>query len=186
MTGIMSLWLPILVSAVAVFLVSSVVHMVMPWHKNDYARVPDEDAARAAIRPLAIPPGDYMMPRPLSRDEMKTEAFMNKYREGPVLVMTVLPTEPWSMGRNMGLWFVYLVVVGIFSAYIAGRALPHNPLGGEIVRYTGAVSFIAYSAALWQMSIWYRRAWSTTIKATVDALIYSLITGGIFLWLWPM
>src|SRR5689334_8984989 len=113
MTGIVSLWLPILVSAVVIFLVSSVIHMMMPWHKNDYARVPDEDTARAAIGPLAIPPGDYMMPRPLERGEMKSEAFMNKVHQGPNIVMTVLPNGPWSMGRNMGLWFVYLVVVGI-------------------------------------------------------------------------
>lgn len=186
MTGIVSLWLPILVSAVAVFIASSIVHMLGPWHKNDYARVPDEEAARAAIGPLDIPPGDYMMPRPMSRDDMKSEAFLNKHREGPNLIMTVLPKGPWSMGRNLGLWFLYLVVVGIFAAYIAGRALPQNPLGGEIVRFTGAVSFIGYSTALWQMSIWYRRAWSTTIKATIDGLIYSFITGGIFLWLWPM
>ena len=186
MTGIMSLWLPILVSAVVVFLVSSVVHMVMPWHKTDYARVPDEDAARAAIGPLAIPPGDYMLPRPIGRDDLKSEAFINKVHQGPNLVMTVLPNGPWSMGRNLGLWFAYLVVVGVFSAYVAGRALPQNPMGGEILRFTSTVAFIAYAAALWQMSIWYRRAWSTTIKATVDALIYSMITGGIFLWLWPM
>jgi hypothetical protein len=34
--------------------------------------------------------------------------------------------------------------------------------------------------ALWQMSIWYRRAWSITLKATVDGLIYALLTVGIW------
>lgn len=185
MTGIVSLWLPILLSAVAVFVASSLIHMILPWHKNDYLKVPNEEAVRSAIAPLAIPPGDYMIPRPAGREDMKSAEFTEKVRTGPNLIVTVIPNGPWSMGRNLGLWFAYLVVVGIFGAYIAGRALPTSPASAEIVRFVGATTFIAYSAALWQMSIWYRRAWSTTIKATIDALIYSLITGAIFCYLWP-
>ncbi len=116
---------------------------------------------------------------------MKSEAFMDKVRVGPNMVVTVLPNGPWSMGRNLSLWFAYLVVIGIFAAYIAGRALPPNPENGKILQFAGASSFIGYAAALWQMSIWYRRSWSMTIKATIDGLIYSLITGGIFCLLWP-
>jgi hypothetical protein len=184
-TGITSLWLPILLSAVAVFIASSIVHMVMPWHKGDYQKVPDEDALRAAVGPLAIPPGDYMVPRPAGREDMKSSAFMDKVRAGPNLVVTVLPNGEWSMGRNLALWFVYLVVVSIFGAYLTTRALPQNPPSGEIVRFVSTTTFLAYGAALWQMSIWYRRSWSTTIKATIDALIYSFITAAIFCWLWP-
>ena len=185
MTGIMSLWLPILLSAVAVFVASSLIHMVSPWHKGDYLAVPDEEALRRAVGPLAIPPGDYMVPRPAGREDMKSEAFLDKVKMGPNLIITVIPNGPWSMGRNLSLWFAYLVVVGIFSAYIAGRALPPNPEDWEIVRFVGATAFIAYSTALWQMSIWYRRSWSTTIKATIDGLIYAFITGAIFCFLWP-
>jgi len=184
-TGITSLWLPILLSAVAVFIASSLVHMVMPWHKGDYRKVPDEDALRAAVGPLAIPPGDYMVPRPAGREDMKSSAFLDKVRGGPNLVLTVLPNGEWSMGRNLGLWFVYLLVVSTFGAYLTGRAFPQNPPSGEIVRFVSTTTFIAYGVALWQMSIWYRRSWGTTIKATIDALIYSFITAAIFYWLWP-
>ena len=185
MTGIISLWLPILLSAVAVFVASFLIHMLLPWHKNDYRNVPDEDAARSAVAPLAIPPGDYMIPRPASREDMKSAEFAEKVRTGPNLILTVIPNGPWSMGRNLTLWFAYVVVVSIFGAYIAGRALPPNPESAEIVRFVGATTFIGYSAALWQMSIWYRRSWGTTIKATVDGLIYGLITGAVFCYLWP-
>jgi hypothetical protein len=90
-----------------------------------------------------------------------------------------------SMGRNLGFWFLYLIVVGILGAYVAGRALSVGASYLQVFRFVGATAFIAYSAALWQMSIWYRRAWITTIKATVDGLIYSLLTAGVFGWLWP-
>jgi hypothetical protein len=69
------LWLPILISAVIVFIASSIIHMASPWHKNDYPRLANEDAFRAAVGPLDLPPGDYMIPRPLSRDYHKTAAF---------------------------------------------------------------------------------------------------------------
>ncbi|MEO8193789.1 MAG: hypothetical protein ABI681_08050 [Gemmatimonadales bacterium] len=185
MTGLVQLWLPILLSAVLVFVVSSIIHMASPWHKNDYPRLPDEDSFRAALGPLDIPPGDYMVPRPLSRDDMKSGEFTDKVMKGPNVIMTVLPNAMWSMGRNMSLWFLYLVIVGIFAGYIAGRALPPGTEYMEVFRFTGTVAFLCYSAALWQMSIWYRRAWNITIKATIDGLIYGLLTAGVFGWLWP-
>ncbi len=185
MTGLGALWLPILLSSVIVFAVSSLIHMVLPWHKSDYPRVPNEDQLRAALRPLAIPPGDYMVPRPASSQEMRSPEFAEKVRAGPNLILTVIPSGPWSMGKNLTLWFIYGVVVSLFAGYVAGRALPPGAAYLAVFRFAGVTAFIGYAVALWQMSIWYRRAWSTTIKATVDGLIYALLTAGTFGWLWP-
>ncbi|HTR39702.1 MAG TPA: hypothetical protein VMH80_27700 [Bryobacteraceae bacterium] len=185
MTELSALWLPILLSAVAVFLVSSIVHMAVPWHKNDYPKVPNEDKIMEALRPLAIPPGDYMIPRPSSQKEMRTPEFQDKLKKGPVIIATVLPSGGTSMGTNLVLWFVYALIVSLFAAYIAGRALPAGTLYLRVFQLAGATAFIGYSVALWQMSIWYRRAWSTTIKATIDGLIYACLTAGVFGWLWP-
>ena len=185
MTGLSALWLPILLSSVIVFVASSIIHMVLPWHKTDYPKVPDEDRVRNALRPFAIPPGDYMVPRCDDTKELRTPEFAEKMNQGPVIVMTVLPNGQWSMGRNLGLWFLYCAVVGVFSAYVAGRALPAGAPYAHVFQFVGATAFIGYALALWQMSIWYRRAWSTTIKATIDGLIYALLTAGTFGWLWP-
>jgi hypothetical protein len=185
MTGLQSLWIPILVSSVFVFIASSIIHMLSPWHKSDYPRMPNEDKVMEALRPLAIPPGDYMVPRPESREALRSPEFLEKLNKGPVIVATVMPNGMMSMGRNLALWFSYCCVVGLFSAYIAGRALPAGAPYLHVFRFAGAVAFIGYSLALWQMSIWYRRAWSTTIKATVDGLIYACLTAGTFGWLWP-
>jgi hypothetical protein len=185
MTELNVLWLPILLSAVIVFVVSSVIHMLSPWHKSDYPQAPNEDKLRDAVRPLAIPPGDYMVPRAASRAELSTPEFAAKMRAGPVTMLTVMPNGLWSMGRNMGLWFLYLIVVGILAAYVTGRALSLGAPYLQVFRFIGTTAFIAYSVALWQMSIWYRRAWSMTIKATVDGLMYALLTAGVFGWLWP-
>jgi hypothetical protein len=185
MTGLSVLWLPILLSSVVVFILSSIIHMALPWHKGDYRRVPDEDRFRDAIGPMAIPPGDYMVPRASSMKEMRSPEFVEKMSKGPVLMLTVMPNGPASMASSLVLWFLYSAVVGLFAAYIAGRALPAGAPYLSVFRFAGATAFLGYSAALWQMSIWYRRPWSTTIKTTVDGLIYALFTAGVFGWLWP-
>jgi hypothetical protein len=185
MTGMHTLWIPILLSSVIVFIVSSLIHTVSPWHKGDYPKIPNEDKVMDALRPLAIPPGDYMVPRPSSTADMRSPEFVEKMNKGPKMVLTVMPNGPTSMGKNLVLWFIYLLVVGHFAAYVAGRALPAGAEYLRIFRFVGATAFLAYSAALWQMSIWYHRAWTTTIKATVDGLIYALLTAGTFGWLWP-
>ncbi|SRR6266567_2980972 len=185
MIGLETLWLPILLSSVIVFVVSSIIHTVLPWHKNDYLKVPNEDKTMEVLRPLAIPPGDYMIPRPSGHEEMRSPEFAEKIKKGPVMVVTVMPNGPFPMTRNLVLWFLYCAVVGIFAAYVAGRELPAGAPALRVVQFVGVVAFIGYSVALWQMSIWYQRAWGTTIKATVDGLIYSLLTAATFAWLWP-
>jgi hypothetical protein len=185
MTNLLELWLPILVSAIFVFVASSVIHMALPWHKSDYPKIPNEDKVMDSLRPLAIPPGDYMVPRCANQKDMKSPEFQEKLKKGPVMVVTVFPNNAFSMGRNLGLWFVYCLVVSIFAAYIAGRALPRGTHYPQVFRFAGAIAFIGYSLALWQLSIWYRRAWSTTIKSTFDGLIYAGLTAGTFGWLWP-
>lgn len=179
------MWLPILVSAVAVFIVSSVIHMVTPWHKGDFPRMANEDDVMAALRPLNIPPGDYLIPRPANRADMRSPEFTEKMAKGPVLLMTVMPNGPVSIARSLGGWFIYLLAVSALVAHLVSRALPPAESHEHVFHQAALASFAAYVLALWQMSIWYRRSWSLTIKATVDGLIYAVITGLVFAWLWP-
>jgi len=185
MVQITALWLPVLVSAVIVFIASSIIHTVLPWHKGDYPKLANEDDVRKALRPLAIPPGDYMVPRPSSQEDLRSPEFVQKMNEGPVIMMTVMPNGPWSMKRNLVQWFVFCLVVGILAAYVAGAALPPGTPYLHVFQLAGVTAFIGYAVALWPMSIWYRRAWSLTVKATIDGLIYALLTAGVFGWLWP-
>ena len=185
MTPIGSLWLPILLSAVIVFLLSNVLHMVLPYHRSDYKKVPKEDDVMAAMRPFDIPAGDYMMPGPDSMAAMRDPAFLERRRKGPVAVMTVMPGGPMSMGSNLAQWFVYSIVVSFFSAYVGSRALAPGADYLAVFRFVGSTAFLSYAMALPQFSIWYRRSWSTTLKSMFDGLLYGLFTAGTFGWLWP-
>jgi hypothetical protein len=110
MSFIALLWLPIVAAAVIVFVASSIIHMVSPWHKSDYPKVPNEDKVMDALRPFAIPPGDYMIPRPASQKDMQSPEFADKLKKGPVMIVTVLPNGPRGMGKYLGQWFLYCVV----------------------------------------------------------------------------
>ena len=55
----------------------------------------------------------------------------------------------------------------------------------HVFRFAGVTAFAGYSLGGWQESIWYQRKLSTTIKNTIDGLIYALFTAGVFGWLWP-
>jgi hypothetical protein len=185
MTQLAALWLPILLAAVFVHVLSAVFHMGPFWHRGDFPKVPDEEKARAAIGPLGLPPGEYMVPRCNSHAEMRTPEFMQKMQEGPVLMLTVRPNGMPSMGPMMGLWFLFLLLVALFSGYIASHALAPGAHYLDVFRYVGTAAFMALSLGLPVNSIWYSRQWSTTFKLMFDGLVYSLVMAGTFGWLWP-
>lgn len=189
MVGLASLWLPILLASVLVFVASSIIHMFLPWHRNDFKKLPDEDGAMDAMRGFSLPPGDYIFPHSGGdADVMKSEAFREKARRGPMGTLTIFPPSenPFAMGAQLTQWFLYCVLVSVFAAYIAGRALGPGAPYLEVHRFAGATAFAGYGLALLQRSIWWRQSWGVTLKGLFDALIYALLTGGTFGWLWPM
>jgi hypothetical protein len=185
MVPIMSLWLPIFLSAVAVFIISSIIHMLLGYHANDYKAFPSEKQVMDDLRKNKIPPGDYMFPKANSMKEMGSAEFKEKMKQGPVGMVTISKTGSTSMGKELTLWFIYSIIVGIFAAYVAGRALPLGAHYLQVFRFAGVTAFVGYSLALLQGSIWYKRSWSATFKSMFDGLIYALFTAGIFGWLWP-
>ena len=186
MISIPSLWLPIVLGAVLVFVSSSIIHMFLSYHNSDFKKVPDEDGAMDALRPLNIPPGDDVMPFAGGMEVMKSEAFQAKVEKGPVAFVTVLaPGAMFNMGPQLVQWFLYSLLVGVFAAYVGGRALGSGAEYLEVFRLTGTIAFACYALALPQRSIWYKQSWATTGRSMFDGLIYALLTAGAFGWLWP-
>jgi len=155
------------------------------WHKNDYPALANQDQVSIALRSLAIPPGDYILPRAKDMKGMRTPEFKEKFKAGPVMFMTVLANPSMSMARPLTLWFIYTLVTNFLAAYVASRTLTPGADREMVFYVVGTTAFIGYAAALWQMSIWYGRALSMTIKSTIDGLIYAAVTAGTFVWLWP-
>lgn len=180
-----TLWLPILLSAVAVFVISALIHMVLGYHASDYKKLPNEDGVMEALRKFNIPPGDYHMPHCVSSKEMKDPAFTEKLKTGPVGLMTFFPAGQISMGKSLVLWFIYCIIVSVFAAYIADRAVGPGGHYLQVFRFVGASAFMAYAFALMQDSIWHGRNWGATLRMMFDGLVFALVSAGIFGWLWP-
>lgn len=187
MVTVLSLWLPILLSAGLVFVASSVIHMFLGYHANDYAPMPDEEAVGAVLRNADIPPGEYAIPHARDMKEMSSPEYIEKRNRGPVALLTIRPSGPSGMGAQLGAWFAFTLVVSVFAAYITSRAVGAGPGVDylDVFRFAATTAFAAYGLGSWSESIWFGRKWSTTLKNTLDGLIYAALTGGVFGWLWP-
>ncbi len=178
-----ALWLPILASGFAVFVVSSLIWAVIQYHNSDWQKLPDEDAARAALK--GVPVGQYALPHAADNAAKADEAWQAKYREGPVAMLTIVPHGDLSMGKQLGQWFVYCVIISIFVAYIAGSTLAAGADYLKVFQVTSTTTLLAHGGAAGLNMIWFGHTVGRTVKDIFDALVYGLVTAGIFGWLWP-
>jgi hypothetical protein len=179
------LLLPTLVSGVLVFIASSLIHMVILWHKSDYRGVPNEDELRAVLNKNRVSPGQYLFPYCASPKDMASPELQRKYTEGPIGVMYVRPSGPPSLGPFLAKWFLYSLVVSLTSGYVAHVTILAGAQYGTIFRVVGVTAWLAYC---WQGpadSIWMGKPWGSTFKYCLDGLIYAALTAGAYAWLWP-
>lgn len=185
MASLGELWLPILVSTVLVFLVSAIIHMVLKYHNSDYTRFPNEDAVRAAIQSGNPAPAQYVIPYCPEMKEMEKPENKQKYIEGPVAVVNLMRPGVPNMGKYLSQWFLFILAVSLFIAYVASHAIPRGAEYLSVFRIVGAVGFLAYAAGQFQGSIWWGKPWRVALKEAFDGLVYALVTAGAFGWLWP-
>ncbi len=179
------LWMPIVASAVVVFVISSIVHMVLPIHKGDHGRLPDEEAVLDALRRAAPARGSYTFPGCASMKEMGTPEMKAKYERGPVGFLTVLPNGPCTVGRSLVQWFLLSLGISVLSAYVAHHALPHGAAAAAVVRIAASVAIAGYALGAVQDSIWKGVPWRVSAKYFLDGVVYGLATGITFGMMWP-
>lgn len=184
MVPLTALWLPILLSSIIVFVASSIMHMLLPYHRSDYQGLPEEDKLLAALRTAGLKRGLYLFPF-CTHQEMKSPAMIEKYKQGPVGMMTVFPSGPPVMPKFLGMWFVYCLIICFFVAYLTGRTVAPGAHYLAVFRVAGTAAFLGYGLAHLSNGIWKGQTWSATIKEVFDGLVYGLLTAGTFGWLWP-
>ena len=175
------LWLPIVLSAVLVFVASAILHMVLPFHHSDYDKLPDEDALLDALREQKAGAGNYFAPHAVGAEARESEEVKAKLERGPLVFATVIPHI--AMGKQLVSWFVFCLAIGFYVAYVASFTVPADADYKAVFRLTSTIAFLGYAGASASESIWMGRKWSATIKRLVDGLVYSLLTGGVFGWL---
>ena len=182
MVSVAAVWLPILLSAVIVFIASSILHMVLPIHKSDYRKLPDEDAVLNALRTSGVTPGRVCHFPFTTHKEMKSPQAIERFKRGPVGLLTVIRSGAPAMGKYLGLWFGYCLVI---SAVVGCLAAATHAADHRVFRFVALTAFLAYGVAQLQDSIWKAQTWGVTFKHVFDGLIYALLTALTFAWLWP-
>ena len=185
MVALSALWMPILLSAVAVFIASSAIHMVVKWHNSDFKKLPDEEGIRTAMREAGVDAGTYFFPCHDDPSQNMSPEMQEKFAEGPSGKMYVYPKGPVNMGKNMLHWFFYCVVISLFAGYLGAATLGTGTNYLQVFQVVGAAAFLGYSGSIWQEVIWWGAQPTSALKSIADGLIYALLTAGVFGWLWP-
>ncbi|MBI4716401.1 MAG: hypothetical protein HY763_01220 [Planctomycetes bacterium] len=185
MVTLTQLWLPVLLSAVFVFIVSSIVHMATPMHKGDFRKVPGEEKVLAELRNQGIEPGCYMFPFADSMKECGSPEMLEKCKRGPVGFLTITPSGAPGMGKNLVQWFLFCILVGVFVAYVGTIATARGAGFLPVFRLTGTVAIMGYALGSFPDGIWKGTKWSVVGKFVIDGVLYGLTTGATFGWLWP-
>ncbi len=183
--SVIDLWQPILLSAVFVFVVSSILHMVIPIHKGDLKKMPGEEKVLGEMRTQGVQPGSYMFPCAASMKDMCSPEMVEKCEQGPVGFVTVVPSGPPGMGKSLAQWFLYSLLIGVFVGYLAMFGLDPGAHYRRVFRITGTIAILGYAISAVPDSIWKGQRWGITLKFVFDGVIYGLVTGGTFGWLWP-
>jgi hypothetical protein len=183
MAFLAALWLPIVLSAIFVYIASSIMHMLLPYHRSDYRQLPDEDKLLATLRGVGLTRGLYVFPF-CTHQNMKSPEAIEKYKQGPVGMMTVVPNGPPVMPKFLGLWFLYCLIIGFFTAYLTWHTVAVGANYRAVFRVAGTTAFMAYGLGNLSNAIWKGQTWSMTIKEVIDGFIYGLLTAGTFGWLW--
>jgi hypothetical protein len=184
MVSVTSLWLPVLLSAVIVFVASSIMHMVLPYHHSDYKQLPDEDKVVSALRAAGVKRGLYMFPF-CTHKNMNSPEMVEKLTHGPVGSITVFPSGRPVIAKFMIMWFVYCLIVGAVVACLASRTIMPGASYPSVFHVVAMSAFLAYGIGILSNGIWKSQPWGMVTKEVIDGLIYALLTAGTFGWLWP-
>lgn len=179
------LWMPILLGAILAWMASAAIHLALKYHNGDYRQLANEDEVAAAIRNGSPSPGLHSLPYCVDMKQMNDPAMQAKFTNGPVAFVTVFPNGMPPMGKLIGQQVLYFLVGCALIGWVAALVLAPGAPMDRVFCVVGSISFLAFGWAVVPFAIWYGHAWSTTAKYLLDALIYALVVGGCFAWLWP-
>jgi len=185
MLSLASLWMPIVLSAVLVFIASSLIHMVFQWHKREYGKLPNEDAVREVIRQAQLPAGQYVMPFCGSSKDMQQAETAQKFTEGPVATLIMRPSGMPRIGASLGQWFALTLAISLLAAALATTVLGQGADPRKVFHFFAVISFMSYASGSVINAIWMGKLWAAVAMDALDALIYALLTAAAFAWLWP-
>jgi len=174
------LLLPVALCAVALFFASFLSWMVLQLHRHDWRRLANEDAFLSSLRPLDLPPGNYMFPSCDNPQDRQSAEFQAKWNAGPRGVATLFRNS--SMGANLGLTFAYFLGASFCLAYLGSIALPPGAAFKDVFRFMSTAGFLTFFTAIVSHAIWFK---IRIVGHLIESIAYAAIVGAIFGAMWP-
>lgn len=184
MVTILSLWLPILIASVLVYVVATMLYMVIPLHTKDFPSLQNEDAVMDVLRAQGVKQGQYMFPGAESKKEWSSPEWIEKANRGPVGLLFIHPPGT-SMSKQLIFQGIFVLAVSIMAGYMGSASLPPGAEYLEVFQVVGTAAFLAHSAGAFTDSIWYGFSWRMTWVRAFEGLLFGALTAGVFGWLWP-
>ncbi len=188
MSLLLPLWLPILLSAIAIWFISTIASMALPHHKQDWINLPDpptgEDNFMDDLRKRAIPPGNYLFPDFRTPAALKSPKVEQALKQGPVGHLSIWKT-PVTMGDKLLGAFIVHLIVAILIAYLTRLALPTSAPFAKVFQFAATAGILAYSFSSIPSALWFGAYKRTIIASVVDGIVFGLVIGAIFAWRWP-
>ena len=184
----MQLWLPIVLSAVILFIASSVIWMFAPHHKTEWKEPPQVDALRTFLRQSGITAGAFVFPHMTAADradKAKAAEKMKQAEEGPAGVLFLRAPGPMGMGRMMVQQFVFFLVVAALIALLDVHMMDRGTVYLAVFKRDAIIAFLTFGLGTAPESIWFARPWKSFWLQAIDAAIYAGLLAGTFGWLWP-
>ena len=176
MQFLVDLWLPIVLSGLAVFMLSAMVWTVFPHHKKEWGGFPNESAVADAVRAANLAPGLYHFPHAADQQAMGTPEMKAKMEKGPIAFVTILPNGQFAMGPMMAKSVLSSVLIATFTGYVAFHSVMAGAEYLTVFRIVGTVTFMAYAFGTMADSVWFGRPWKSWMLGAGDALMYALVT----------
>lgn len=188
MHAISEYWLAIIVSSIAIWLASSLLWAVLPWHRKDYSKLINQTDVQDALGKTMPTPGLYSIPFMSTIKEMEHAEIKTMIDKGPLALITILPADTFNMGKRLSLWFLLnLAIASIIAILIEittlGIPVDDHRHFGVVIHIAGLVTLLTYGGAYITEGIWFSRTWKVVAKYLVDALIYAVITTICFVYL---
>lgn len=185
MVPLVQLWLPILLAAVGIHIASAIIHMFLQfWHSPDYHGFSNEDEVQKALGKGNPAPGIYMVPYCKPEDMRKPET-LEKFKKSPQAYLFVRAATGMNMTKPLIQWFVFCLLVALFSGYLAGATLGTSAESMQVFRVVSTAAFMAFGLGTIPYAIWFGEPWKSVTKSLVDALVYGCIAGAVFAFFWP-
>lgn len=178
---LISLWLPILLTTVMLFFSGFICWMVLPNHKPDWKKLPNETEFLHKMAEWDIPKGNYAYPYAMDKESMEGENAKKAIEQGTFGTIQAWGGQP-SMGNNLLCQVGFLFVTNFCLAYLATLGVAPGADFMTVFRFVATAAFLTFTAAVVPGAIWFKNRITGHI---IDGVIQAAIAGAVFAWLWP-